>query len=285
MDLTFERLKTAVADTLVKAGSSFRPDQIKAYENAIATETNQHAKWTLEKILQNALVADEKGYPLCDDTGIPHVYLEVGEQAALPLNFMGAIRDGVADGLRRLPGRPMAVKGSDLERISQEAGLYDDPGMLAMAPIQVRSIPGEKIRVTVMMYGGGPEIRGKTLRVFHRHTVEAVKEEMIVWATESAGKLGCLPCTLSFGIGRSNYEAAALSMEAMATGDFGVQSVLEQEITKALNGCMFGAMNMGGNHTVLATFVKVGPQRASGVRVVSMRCGCCFDPRRATTEM
>ncbi len=285
MSVTFEQLKQAAADTLVKAGSSFRPDQIKAYEDAIATETNEHAKWALEQILKNALVADEKHYPLCDDTGIPHVYLEVGEEAALPANFQGAIREGVVEGLRRLPGRPMAVKGSDLERISQEAGLHSDPGMLAMAPLQMRSIPGDKIRLTVMMYGGGPEIRGKTLRIFHRHTVDTVKNEMIAWATESARTLGCLPCTFSFGIGRSNYEAAALSMEAMATGDFGVQSDFEKEITEALNKNLFGAMSLGGNHTVLATFVKIGPQRASGVRVVSMRCGCCFDPRRSTTEL
>ena len=258
--VTFEQLKQATADTLVKAGSSFRPDQIKAYEDAVATETNEHAKWALETILQNALVADKSKYPLCDDTGIPHIYLEVGEEAVLPANFQGAIREGVVDGLRRLPGRPMAVKGSDLERISQEAGLYDDPGMLAMAPLQVRSIPGDKIRVTVMMYGGGPEIRGKTLRVFHRHSVDTVKKEMIAWATESAEKLGCLPCVFSFGIGRSNYEAAALSMEAMATGDFGVQSDFEKEITVELNKNLFGAMSLGGNHTVLATFVKVGAQ-------------------------
>lgn len=285
MELTFERLRQAAADTLVRAGSSFRPDQLQAYRDAIATETSQQAKWAMEQILQNALVAEEKGFPLCDDTGIPHVYLEVGEEAVLPANFQGAIRAGVADGLRRLPGRPMAVRGGDLERISQEAGLYDDPGMLDMAPLQIRSIPGGDVRITVMMYGGGPEIRGKTLRVFHRHSVETVKQEMIAWAAESAEKLGCLPCTFSFGIGRSNYEAAALSMEAMATGDFGVQSELEREITAALNVKFFGAMNLGGNHTVLATFVKVGPQRASGVRVVSMRCGCCFDPRRATTRL
>lgn len=285
MTVSFEQLKQAAADTLVKAGSSFRPDQIKAYEQAIATETNTSAKWALEQILKNALIADGKGFPLCDDTGIPHVYLEVGEEAFLPANFQGAIREGVTEGLRRLPGRPMAVKGNDMQRISQEAGLYDDPGMLAMAPLQIRSIPGDKLRLTVMMYGGGPEIRGKTLRVFHRHTVETVKNEMIAWATESAEKLGCLPCTFSFGIGRSNYEAAALSMEAMATGNFDVQSPMEQEITQALNEKMFGAMSLGGEHTVLATFVKVGPQRASGVRVVSMRCGCCFDPRRATTEL
>lgn len=285
MKVTYEQLRQATADTLVKAGSSFRPDQIKAYEDAISSEVNEHAKWALEQILENALVADRNKYPLCDDTGIPHVYLEVGNDFSLPANFQGAICDGIADGLRRLPGRPMAVKGADLERISQVSGLYEDPGMLEMAPLQIRPIQGDKLRLTVMMYGGGPEIRGKTFRVFHRHTVDAVKQEMIAWATEGAKALGCLPCVFSFGIGRSNYEAAALSMEAMATGNFSVQSNLEQEITEMLNKNLFGAMSLGGNHTVLATFIKIGPQRASGVRIVSMRCGCCFDPRRSTIEL
>lgn len=282
---TYEALQQAVADTLVKAGSSFRPDQIAAYRQAIAAEENAHAKWALEKILENALIADQRSYPLCDDTGIPHIFIEIGRQALLPPDFFGAIEEGVAAGLRRLPGRPMAVKGDDLQRISQECGMHEDPGLLAMAPLQIRPIAGDKLRLTVLMYGGGPEIRGKTQRVFHRHTVEAVRQEMIAWAVEGAEKLGCLPCVFSFGIGRSNYEAAALSLEAMAKGRFDCQSAFERSITEAVNAKQFGAMGLGGSHTALATFVNIGPQRASGVRIVSLRCGCCFDPRRATVEL
>ena len=70
-------------------------------------------------------------------------------------------------------------------------------------------------------------------------------------------------------------------MEAMAKGNFLVQSEMEQRITDAVNQSGYGALGLGGNTTVLGTFVKVGPQRASGIRVVSMRLGCCFDPRRA----
>ena len=75
--------------------------------------------------------------------------------------FLAAVEEGIAKGLRELPGRPMAVLGNDEQRICQSAGLSEDPGDLAMAPIQIRRIPGNKIQLTVLMLGGGPEIRGK----------------------------------------------------------------------------------------------------------------------------
>ena len=269
------------AETLVKASTVFRPDQIEAYKRAIEKEESPHAKWVLKNVLENAEIAEKTKFPLCDDTGIPHLFLEIGEEAAVPAGFYSAIEEGVAKGLRMLPGRPMAVLGNDAERISQCRGLSQDSGALAMAPIQTRHVPGKGIKLTLMMYGGGPEIRGKTLRVFHKHSTEAVLNEMIAWGTEGAKLLGCLPCVISFGIGRSNYEASSLGMEAMAKGNFLVQSEMEQKIVDEINKAGYGALGLGGKTTVLASFIKVGPQRASGIRVVSMRMGCCFDPRRA----
>lgn len=270
-----------VAETLVKASTVFRPDQIAAYRHAAENEESPHSKWVLNNILENAEIAESKVFPLCDDTGIPHLFIEVGEECSLPAGFYKAVEDGVAKGLRMLPGRPMAVLGDDTERISQVKGLSSDSGALAMAPLQTRHVSGKDIRLTVMMYGGGPEIRGKTLRVFHKHSIDAVLNEMIAWGTEGAKLLGCLPCVLSFGIGRSNYEAASLGVEAMAKGNFLVQSEMEKKVTDAVNKSGYGALGLGGRTTVLGTFIKVGPQRASGIRVVSMRLGCCFDPRRA----
>ena len=269
------------AQTLVRASTVFRPDQIAAYKRAVEKEESPHAKWVLNNILENAEIAEQKSFPLCDDTGIPHLFLEIGDECAVPAGFYRAVEEGVAKGLRMLPGRPMAVKGNDEERISQCKGLYENPDALSMAPVQTRRVPGKDIRLTVMMYGGGPEIRGKTLRVFHKHSLDTVINEMIAWGTEGAKLLGCLPCVLVFGIGRSNYEAASLGMEAMAKGNFLVQSDIEKRITDAVNESGCGALGLGGKTTVLGTFVKVGPQRASGIRVVSMRLGCCFDPRRA----
>ena len=269
------------AQTLVRASTVFRPDQIAAYKRAVEKEESPHAKWVLNNILENAEIAEQKSFPLCDDTGIPHLFIEIGDECAVPAGFYRAVEEGVAKGLRMLPGRPMAVKGNDEERISQCKGLYESPDALSMAPVQTRRVPGKDIRLTVMMYGGGPEIRGKTLRVFHKHSLDTVINEMIAWGVEGAKLLGCLPCVLVFGIGRSNYEAAALGMEAMAKGDFLVQSDIEKRITDAVNESGCGALGLGGKTTALGAFVKVGAQRASGIRVVSMRLGCCFDPRRA----
>ncbi len=279
---SYDEIVKDVAETLVKAGSSFGPDQIEVYEKAIASETDASAAWVLKTILENANVGKAERLPLCDDTGIPHLFLQVGDEASIPEGFFSAVEEGVRQGLRDLPGRPMAVKGNDQERLAQSAGLYTDPACLAPAPLQIRHVPGRDIKLTVLMYGGGPEIRGKTLRVFHRHSVDVVKNEMIEWGIESAKLLGCLPGVLCFGIGRSNLEAASLSLEAMATGDLSKPSQFEQEITDGVNASGIGAMGLGGTHTVLGSFVKIGPQRASGVRIVSLRMGCCFDPRRAS---
>ena len=282
MELMPEQISQAVAETLVKASTSFRPDQIMQYHAAIAREQEARAIWVLERTIENAKVAERRRLPLCDDTGIPHVFLEVGDQVALPIGFFAAVEDGIAEGLRILPGRPMAVKGDDIERITQSAGLYDESGKLAMAPIQIRRIVGDQIRLTVLMLGGGPEIRGKTQRVFHKHNLDAVLGEMIEWAVDGAAKLGCLPCVLFFGVGRTNVEAASLALEAMKDADLTKQSEIECRITEGMNKTNIGPLALGGKTTALATFVKVGPQRASGVRVVSLRVGCSIDPRKAT---
>lgn len=275
--------KTATA--LVTASTTFREDQLEAYKKAFNKEDNTHAKWVLENIIENANSAKLKTLPLCDDTGVPHVFLEIGEESVLPSGFLKHIELGVEKGLRDLPGRPMAVLGDEIQRVEQSAGLSEDPGDLTLAPVQIKSIPGNKTYLTVMMLGGGPEIRGKTLRVFHKHSMDVVLEEMINWAKEGAKLLGCLPCVLGFGIGRTNVEAASLALEAMRYGDFSVQSEMEQKVTNAVNEAGYGALGLGGKNTTLGTFIKIGSQRASGIRVVSLRVGCCFDPRRATIEL
>ncbi|HBA55611.1 MAG TPA: fumarate hydratase, partial [Syntrophorhabdus aromaticivorans] len=132
---TLKDVTVKTAETLVKASTSFGEDQKEAYQRAHASESNEHAKWVLETILQNAEMAEKMQLPLCDDTGIPHVLLEIGDAAAVPAGFLKAVEDGIASGLRKLPGRPMAVRGGDLERLSQSRGLYEDSGALAMAPV------------------------------------------------------------------------------------------------------------------------------------------------------
>lgn len=275
-------VQAAIGRAVVVASTTFRPDQVRRYRQALAQEVGDGARWVLEKTLENAEAAERTRFPLCDDTGIPHVFLEIGEDAALPAGFLPAVTRGIAAGLRDLPGRPMAVLGNDAQRLTQCAGLSDQSDAVLPAPFQMRLVPGGAVRVIVLMLGGGPEIRGKTQRVFHKHSLDVLVNEMADWAKDGTLKLGCTPATLAFGIGRTQVEAAALSLEALAYADFDHQSDLEQRVTDAVNASGVGPLGLGGRATVLGTFIKVGPQRASGIRVVSLRVGCCFDPRRAT---
>lgn len=280
-----EIVRQIVAETLIEASTTFREDQILAYNNAIEREDNPNARWVLEKILENAKIAEEIRKPLCDDTGIPHLFIEIGEGVFIDKNFLDNINEGVKIGLRRLPGRPMAVKGNELERMGQNKGLYEDPGMVLSAPFQIRAIHDKKIIVTVMMLGGGPEIRAKTYRVFHRHNGMNVIEEAARWAADEVEKLGCTPAIPAIGIGRTHYEATCLMLEAMKEGNLLNQSILEKRVTEIINQTHVGPLGLGGRTTALASFVKVGNFRAGGTRMVSMRLGCCWDPRRARKEI
>lgn len=278
-------IQEKVADCLVRAGSTFREDQKEAYRKAIASEDVDSSCWVMRQILDNALVAEERKGPLCDDTGIPHLLLEVGKNRVVTGELLEQIKEGVAIGLRTLPGRPMAIKGDDYARIDQSGGLDEDSGALAPSPILIKSVEEDVLRLTILMLGGGPAIRGITQRVFHKHNVEAVIEEIVKRAIPAVSQLGCSPCVLAIGIGRSQFEATSLMMEAMAKGDFGVQSDFESRITESVNTSGIGPLGLGGRHSVLATFAKIGPQRASGVRIVALRPCCCFEPRRASVEL
>ena len=282
---TSEETIEAVANCLVRAGSCLRADKKRAYERAIATEKDATAKWLLQTLLLNGELAEKNQSPLCDDTGIPHALLEFGGTRTLDSGLISDIHTGIARGLALLPGRPMAVKGDDQARLGQTLGMFDDPAAVEMAPLAIRQVPEDVLRLHVLMFGGGPAIRGRSFRVFHKHDAAIVEAEIVTWAIEACKQLGCTPSTLAIGIGRSHYEAANLMLQAQVDGSHDVQSELEQRITNAVNESGVGAMGIGGRATVLGTFVAVGPARASGVRIVCMRPCCCVEPRLASVDL
>lgn len=283
--LSQKKIEEAVKSCLIKAGTTFRKDQLEAYRRAIWKEKKKNAKWVLEKILENAKIAEERAIPLCDDTGIPHIFIEVGKEVALPKNWLSAIHKGVTEGLRMMPGRPMAVKGNPVERVEQSRGLFKDPGKLMPAPFIVKSILGDKLKITVLLLGGGPEIRAKTYRIFYRRSIEIILREVVDWASSEMRNLGCTPSVLAIGIGRTNLEASALMLEAMKDGNLNKQTSLERKVTEIINSTKIGPLGLGGYTTALGTFIRIGPLRASGVRIVSMRPCCCVEPRRSTVVL
>jgi fumarate hydratase subunit alpha len=278
-------IENSVRECLIRAGTTFRKDQKVAYRSAIQKEKGANARWVLEKIMENARIAEAKGFPLCDDTGIPHVFVEVGDDVVLPKGWLSAVNSGIAQGLRLMPGRPMAVKGDAVERVEQSRGLFNDPGKVLPAPMIVKPVKGDKVKISVLLLGGGPEIRAKTYRIFHKRSIETVLSEAASWAASEMNNLGCTPCVLAIGIGRTHMEASSLMLEAMKEGSLTRQNEWEKKVTELVNATKAGPLGLGGRTTALGTFIKIGPLRASGVRIVSVRPCCCFEPRRATVVL
>ena len=287
-----------VQDAVVEAGSTYSEDRLSAYENALKIEKeleNENAVWALEQMIENFKVAKEKNFPLCDDTGIPHVLIEIGKNREIPKGFFNDINMGIANGLDKLPGRPMAVKGNDIERIEQSNGLYNESNMMKPVSFLIEEkdestygrmigIDDDKIKINILLEGGGPEIRAKTYRVFHKRDSMIVFNEALDWLKESLSMLGCTPSIPAIGIGRTHFEANALMLRAMAHGNLNVQSDTEKYITEELNKSNIGPLGLGGNTTVLGSFVNIGSQRASGVRIVAVRPACFVEPRVASFE-
>ena len=284
-----------ISNAIIEASTTLSKDKYDALKNAIDAEDSENARWALKQILENYQVAQKNRFPLCDDTGIPHVIIEMGEERQVTGELLNQIHEGIALGLNSLPARPMAVKGDEIQRIEQSEGLYDDPGRLAPASILVdtpndestykRDIAPDTLNVHFLLEGGGPEIRAKTYRVYHKRSFENVIGTACEWLESSLEMLGCTPSIPSIGIGRTHFEATSLLIKSIAYGNLSNQSRYEQEITDRLNRTGIGPMGLGGKTTVLGCYLNIGNQRASGVRIVSIRPSCFVEPRVATLKL
>ena len=284
-----------ISNTIIKASTTLSSDKYNALRKAIDMEDNENAKWALTQILENYHVAEKARFPLCDDTGIPHVIIEIGQDREISGELLNQIHEGIALGLNNLPARPMAVKGDFVERIEQSEGLYEKPGMLHPANILIdnanedssykRDISSDTLNIHFLLEGGGPEIRAKTYRVYHQRSFENVIDTACGWLEESLKMLGCTPSIPSIGIGRTHFEATSLLLKSVAYGSLDNQSEHEQHISDRLNQSGIGPLGLGGKTTVLGTYLNIGNQRASGVRIVSVRPSCFVEPRVATLKL
>ena len=284
-----------VSNTIIKASTNLSSDKYNALKKAISIEDNENALWALNQILENYKVASKTKFLLCDDTGIPHVIIEIGKKREITGELIAQINEGIKEGLNKLPARPMAVKGSDIERVEQSKGLYDSPGQMRPASFLIdsfadnstykRDVSQDTLNIHFILEGGGPEIRAKTFRVYHKRSIENVINTAIDWLTDSLKMLGCTPSIPAIGIGRTHYEASSLLLKSIVYGNLDSQSDLENHVSEKLNKTNIGPLGFGGKTTVLGSFVNIGNQRASGVRIVSVRPSCFVEPRVATLHL
>ena len=291
----FMDLVEDISQSIIEASTRLSDDKRRALVSAIENETNENASWCLSQILENYDVAFETKFPLCDDTGIPHVIIEIGSEREITGEFLAKIHEGIELGLNNLPARPMAVKGSEIERIEQSCGLFEKPGMLKPASILIdtvgdessykRDIEPDTLNIHFLLEGGGPEIRAKTFRVYHKRSFSNVVDAAVGWLNDSLKMLGCTPSIPSIGIGRTHFEATSLLLKSIAYGNLDNQSEVEEYVAAQLNKSGIGPLGLGGNTTVLGSYVNIGNQRASGVRIVSVRPSCFVEPRVASLKL
>ena len=291
----FMEIIEEISKSIIDASTTLTGDKLVALENAIEIEDNDNARWALLQILENYKVAEKTRFPLCDDTGIPHVIIEAGCEREITGDLLNNIHEGIALGLNNLPARPMAVKGNEVQRVEQSIGLYEKPGMLKPASILIdcandestykREISPDTLNLHFILEGGGPEIRAKTYRVYHKRSFKNVIDTAIDWLSDSLNLLGCTPSIPSIGIGRTHYEANALLLKSVAYGNLTNQSDTERYVNSRLNDTGIGPLGFGGKTTVLGSYVNVGNQRASGVRIVAVRPSCFVEPRVATLKL
>jgi fumarate hydratase subunit alpha len=282
-------LSSKIEKAVIEASTSYPKDRINAFKEALNNETNENAIWALELMIKNVEIATKNKLPLCDDTGIPHVFIEIGKDRNISFEFLEDIKKGIANGIKNLPGRPMAVKGNDLERIEQSKGLFDEPEMVLAPSFLIDTNDdadlNNDIKIHLLLLGGGPEIRAKTYRVFHKRNYKEILNVIIKRFKENLSLLGCTPSIPAIGIGRTHFEANSLLIKSMIYGNLNVQTELENYITNELNKTNIGSMGLGGKTTVMGSFLKIGPQRASGVRILATKPCCFVEPRVKTIKL
>lgn len=270
-----EILRAAVAQATTEAlreAEIHLPDDVKAaLETAYAAEDNPVARSELEAIFENIKTAERLQVPLCQDTGVPVVYITIPPDVP----FTGAITEGVRDGVRQataeIPLRPNVVSPLTRENTGDNCGT----GMPA-----VHITPGETFTLTVLPKGAGSENVSALKMCLPSETGEITR--FITETILRAGGKPCPPVILGIGIGSTADGAAALAKEALLE-PLGKMNTPEQEIYDAVNALGIGPMGLGGRTTCLGVRIhEAGCHTASLPVALNVQC---WAARRATVRV
>jgi fumarate hydratase subunit alpha len=262
-DATFEAYRKAVI--------RLPPDVLRVIKRAAAAETNAVARGEFANILKNITEAERLGVPLCQDTGVPVVYLTIPPDVPLTRD----LHKGVAEGVRRAP-REIPLRPNVVDPLSRH-NTGDNTGV-GMPAIHIQ--PGDKFTVTVLPKGAGAEnVSAITMLLpMHQYGIEG----FIVETMLKAEGRPCPPVVLGVGIGSTFDGATALAKEALML-PVDTMTTYEQGICNAVNRLGIGPMGLGGDTTALAVKVKTASCHTASLPVaVNIQC---WAHRHATVEV
>lgn len=273
---------SAITDTVarlcIQANTHLPADVAAALDRAHNEEPWPLAKDTLGLLQDNLNLACEKDLPICQDTGMACVFVELGQDVYIEGDFEAAINEGVRRGYGEGYLRKSIV-GDPLRRVNT--------GDNTPASITVHLVPGDKLFITVAPKGFGSENMSRLAMLKPADGVEGVKK-FVVETVRLAGPNPCPPVVLGIGIGGSFDKVTALAKHALLRPldvhhPDPYYAELEAELLEKINALGVGPQGFGGKTTCLGLAIETAPTHVAGLPVaVNVSCHVT---RRASAEL
>lgn len=264
-----------IKEMCIEANYYLSEDMNKALKNATGTEKSPLGKQILNQLQDNLEIAGKDMIPICQDTGMAVVFLEVGQE----VHFEGGlIEDAVNEGIRQGYVDGYLRKSVVNDPIIRENTKDNTPGI-----IHYKIVEGDKVKIKVAPKGFGSENMSRVFMLKPADGIEGVKEAVLT-AVRDAGPNACPPMVVGVGVGGTFEKCAIMAKEAL-TREVGVHSEIpyvaemEKELLKRINKSGIGPGGLGGTTTALAVNVNTYPTHIAGLPVgVNI---CCHVNRHA----
>ena len=257
-----------IKEMCIEANHFLTDDMKNVFENAVKNEESALGKQVLGQHEENLKVAGEDMIPICQDTGMAVVFINVGQDVHLT---GGDITDAINEGVRRGYVEGYLRKSVVKDPIYRENTKDNTP-----AVIHFNIVPGDKVDITVAPKGFGSENMSRVFMLKPADGIEGVKEAILT-AVKDAGPNACPPMVVGVGIGGTFEKCAYLAKKAL-TRDLNEESPveyvrnLEKEMLEKINKLGIGPGGLGGTQTALAINIETYPTHIAGLPVAVNIC-------------
>jgi len=263
-----EEISKNIKEMCIEANHFLSKDMDIAMKNAVSTEKSPLGKKILSQLQDNLKIAGEDMIPICQDTGMAVVFLEIGQD----VHFEGGdLEDAVNEGIRRGYVDGYLRKSVVKDPILRENTKDNTPGI-----IHYKIVPGDQVKIKVAPKGFGSENMSRVFMLKPADGIEGVKEAVLT-AVKDAGPNACPPMVVGVGIGGTFEKCALMAKEALTRevgshSDIPYVKELEEELLERINKIGIGPGGLGGSTTALAVNVNTYPTHIAGLPVAVNIC-------------
>ena len=252
-EINVTEIADAVEKLCIESNYYLPLDVKKALEDAFEIEESPLAKEILDDILRNQEIARTNNVPICQDTGLAVLFLELGQEVRL---VGGALNDAINEGVRRGYEKGYLRKSAVDDPFFERKNTKDN----TPAIIHTTIVPGEKVRMIFAPKGGGSENMSALAMLKPSDGVEGIKK-FVLETVDKAGSNPCPPIIVGIGIGGTIEKTTLIAKEALLRkiGDYNPNPIvakLEKELLEEVNKLGIGPQGFGGRTTALAVHIE-----------------------------